>query len=442
MNTKSTSATAYPPARPGWRVAVQAFAAEQGSHSRLLSGSLVMLVGYTIVSVINFGYNVAVARLLGPADFGHAAAIVTMLMLFSAITLAYQLVCAKYVAKAANAEERSAVYRWLLRRAWAAGLGLALALVLSSNLLTEYLRLPGPWLLILLAIGSAFYVPLGVRRGGMQGTCAFARLTTNMMIEALVKLLGAVLLMQTGFGVLGAVAAISASVILAYFFPLTQWELKVQADSVVPASFGDGMQAIVFFIGQVIIGNIGILLVKHYFAPDPAGVYAGVALVGRILYFASWSVVTAMFPISAGRARSGTGDRGVLIISLAIVLALSVVFILGMAYFPDFVLQAVFGSLFQQTGQHVTNLMGLYAAATGIYALSAVLMAYEMSRKVANTSWLQLVFSFMVTIGIAIFHRTIREVVVVQLVLMVFLLIGVSVPFFRTHRQPRLQEAA
>ncbi len=440
MTTKPGTIAVFPAPRPGWRVAVESFRSGQRSHTRIISGSLVMLLGYGIVSLVNFAYNVVVARLLGPAAFGNAAAMVTLLMLFSAITLAYQLVCAKFVAKTGDPESRSAVYRWLLRRAWVVGLGLGLALILTSDVLDDVLRLPSPLLLVLLGIGAAFYVPLGVRRGGMQGTCAFSRLAANFMIEAIVKFLGAFLLIELGLGIIGAVAAISASVILAYFLPFTQRELKVRVKGTMPASFAEGMQAIVFFVGQVIINNIDILLVKHFFAPEPAGVYAAIALVGRILYFASWSVVSAMFPISAG-TKPKDESQSVLVVPLVLVLSMAVVFILGLAYFPDFVLQSIFGSLFQQTGHSVTSLMGLYAAATGTYALSVVLMAYEMSRRVAHTSWLQLAFSLFVATGIVLFHASLRQVVVVQLVLMVFLLMAVSLPFFRS-RQTRLQEAA
>lgn len=440
MTTKPSSVVTFPEPRPVWRLAVESLRSDQRSHSRILSGSLVMLLGYGIVSTLNFGYNVVVARLLGPAAFGNAAAMVTLLMLFSAITLAYQLVCAKFVAKNQSPEARSAVYRWLLRRAWVVGAGLGLALSLTSGIVDDYLRLPSPWLLVLLGVGVAFYVPLGVRRGGMQGTCAFGRLTANFMIEALVRFLGAVALIELGLGVTGAVAAISASVILAYFFPFTQRQLKVPVQGTMPASFREGMQAIVFFVGQVVINNIDILLVKHYFAPEPAGVYAAIALVGRILYFASWSVVSAMFPISAG-TEPKEENPSVLVVPLLFVLAMAVVFIFALAYFPDIVLQGIFGDLFQKTGHSVTSLMGLYAAATGTYALSVVLMAYEMSRRVANTGWLQLVFSGLVAIGIAIFHATLRQVVIVQLVLMVFLLMAVSIPFFQS-REPHMQEAA
>ena len=46
-------------------------------------------------------------------------------------------------------------------------------------------------------------------------------------------------------------------------------------------------------------------MVKHYFRPDIAGLYAAIALVGRLLYFAAWSVVSAMFPVSA----EGTAEK-------------------------------------------------------------------------------------------------------------------------------------
>ncbi len=47
-----------------------------------------------------------------------------------------------------------------------------------------------------------------------------------MAAEAIVKFLGAIVLIEMGFGVLGAVAAISASVILAFCLPDSARELR------------------------------------------------------------------------------------------------------------------------------------------------------------------------------------------------------------------------
>jgi O-antigen/teichoic acid export membrane protein len=398
-----------------------------------------MLMGSGLVSAINFGYNVAVARMLGPSAFGHAAAAVTLLMLVSAITLSFQLVCAKFVARNETDAGKSEVYSALMHRAMLAGAVLGTSLLLASGYVASYLHLPSRWIVMLLALGIAFYIPLGVKRGGLQGTCSFTRLSWNFLLEASTKFLGAVILIHLGYGVFGAVAAISLSVVLAYFFPSAPAELKVRPSLGFPASFHEGMQAIVFFVGQVVINNIDILLVKHFFSSDQAGLYAAIALVGRVIYFASWSVVSAMFPISAG-AKPKEENSAVLVVPLVIVLIISLVFIVGLAMFPEVVLRAVFGS-----GFHIGTgpLMSLYAAATGTYSLAVVLMAYEMSRKIANTGWVQLAISGAIVAGITLFHADLRQVVVVQLVIMVVLLMIVSLPFFRTHRNSvALQEAA
>ena len=435
--SKPVTLATFPP-RLGWRDAVATLRA-QPSHSRILGGSLIMLIGTGLVSALNFGFNVAVARMLGPSAFGQAAAAVTLLMLVSAITLSFQLVGAKFIAKNESAGARAAVYASLLRQSWKVGAVLGLGLLLASGPIASYLNLPSATIVILLAFGIAFYIPLGVKRGGLQGVCAFGALSWNFIIEASVKFTAALLLVSKGFGINGAVAALSISVVLAYFVPGVPEELKVKPDTVgVPASLREGIQAVVFFVGQVVINNIDILLVKHFFPSDMAGLYAAVALVGRVVYLASWSVVSAMFPISAG-SNQRENNFTILVFPLLLVLGISLGAILLLGLFPDTILQFVFG--FRAVGG-LDSLMSLYAAATGAYALSVVLIAFEMSRRIANTGWLQLLFSGLIVVGISLFHNTLRQVVEVQLVLMVIMLAIVSTPFFRRFPATSLQEAA
>ena len=403
----------------------------QESKARVLSGSIIMLLSTSLVSVLNFAFNVSMARLLGPARFGHVTAAVTILMLASAITLAFQLVCAKFVARNDTMGEKVSVYRSLRGKAWVVSLGVGFALLIAQKPVSAYLHIPDHWLLPVLGIGVAAYVPLGVRRGAMQGMCLFGKLSGNFIIEAAVKLLIAVVLVAIGYGVMGAVGAISGSILAAYFFPRMSEEFSAKPLTAhQPASFGEGMQATVFFVCQVIINNIDILLVKHFFAPDVAGVYAAVALVGRVLYFAAWSVVSAMFPISAA-AKPRKEDANVILVPLLFVLAICIVFVMAAGFFPDLIINTIFGGRFSDSG----SLLTLYAGATGLYALSVVLMTYEMSRRIANTGWLQLIFSGVLVMAIGIFHNTLREVIVVQIVLMAALLLFVSFPFFRRYKQ-------
>jgi O-antigen/teichoic acid export membrane protein len=419
------------PGRASRLSAVATQLTQKESQARVLSGSIVMLLSTSMVSVFNFGFNVAMARMLGPAKFGHVTAAVTILMLASAITLAFQLVCAKFVARNESLREKVSVYRSLLGKAWVMSLGVGAAFFILQRPVAAYLHIPDSWILAVLAIGISAYVPLGVRRGGLQGICSFGRLSANFIVEAVVKVVIAVFLVALGYGVIGAVGAISGSILAAYFLPRMPSEFSIRPQTALqPASFREGMQATVFFVGQVIINNIDILLVKHFFAPELAGLYAAVALVGRVLYFAAWSVVSAMFPISAA-AKPREEDPNVILVPLLFVLAISILFIMGASFFPDFIINTIFGGKFAESG----SLLTLYAAATGLYALSVVLMTYEMSRRIANTGWLQLIFSGILVVAIGVFHDTLRDVIVVQIVLMAAMLMLVSYPFFRRYKQ-------
>jgi len=413
-----------------WREFLSRWAHHYTSHAKILNGSMILLFGSIFVSLANFGYNIGVARMLGPSDFSHAAAAVTILMLISAITLSFQLVCTKLVAKAETTEAKAAVYQDLMKRAWYIGFGLGAFMLLASSLLTAYLRLSSHWVIILLAVGLTIYVPLGVKRGGLQGTCRFSGLSWNMAAEAIAKFGLAIVLMAMGYGVLGAVAAISASVILAYWLPDSAKELRGPAVEGKHETVGEGRQAIVFFIGQVIISNIDILMVKHFFKPEDAGLYAAIALVGRLLYFGAWSVVSAMFPVSAEN-KEATAPGSLLAIPLLLVTAMSVVFVLLLAAFPKLVFQSLFGAHFHASIGDLSLLLSMNAAATGVYAIAVVLITYEMSRRIANTGWLQLVVSGLIVLGISWFHSTLLEVIIVQQVLRIFLLVAVAFPFVK-----------
>jgi O-antigen/teichoic acid export membrane protein len=411
---------------------------QRSDRSTMLNGSAVMLVAMMLVNIFNFAYNMVMARMLGPGAFGNINAAVTLLLLASCISLAFQLVCAKFVARNQADSSKAAVVHNLLGKAWMASLALGGVLFLAQKPVATYLNVPSPWIIGLLAIGIAAYAPLGVKRGAMQGVCAFPRLGTNFVLEAGIRFFLGAGLVIAGYGVLGAVGAISASVIAACFIPRIPAQLRVRASTAEPPSYAEAVQAIVFFVGQVIINNIDILLVKHFFPSDPAGVYAAISQIGRLLYFASWfGVVNAMFPVAAAASPETKKSHGIGL-PLLLVSGLSLIFVAIAALFPHLIMGVIFGSRFIEIGW----LLALYAVATGLYSLSVVFIAYEMSRRIANTGWLQLIFSGALVLGIGLFHQSLHEVIMVRIVLMAAMLALVALPFLRRHNKAELAEAA
>jgi len=421
-------------AEPGHSLAVP-----RSAHRRILSGGLIMLVSTVLSAGMNFMYNVHVAQKLGPSEFGHVATALTLLLLSTSVMLSFQIVCAKFVARNETSSAKAGVFHALMSRAWKVSILVGLGLVLLSKPLTRFLHFPSVWIVVLMAVAIAFYIPVGVKRGGFQGTCSFPLLATNFTLESAVKLILAFALVWK-FGAIGAVVAIAASEVAAFVLPRVDPMLRQPGTDFVRAGSREGVQAIVFFVGQAIIMNIDLLLVKHYFPSYEAGQYAAVALVGRVLFYASWAVIHAMFPIAAQNGE-GKPSRAVLAVPLALVGSIFLGFLVVLSIAPGTVMKTLFGPGFEQA----EPLLALYATGTAAYAIAVVLMAYEMAHRIANTGWLQIVFACLLITGIALFHHSLRQVIVVLITLMCALLLAVSLPFLRAHARrvhPAAQETA
>jgi O-antigen/teichoic acid export membrane protein len=399
------------------------------AQAKVLSGSAVLLTGSGLVTGINFAYNVAVAQFLGPDGFGQATAVYTLLILLSAVTLSFQIVSAKVVAQQQSPEAKGAAFRAYHRQAWVCGIVLAALLVLFRNVVSEYLNLPSSNLVTFLAAGLAFYVPLGAKRGYIQGACSFRNLATNLVLEGFVRLTGSLLLILLGYGVPGVIAANAAAVAVAYIFALPKIGPGAASTLHIDGGFREGLQAIVFFVGQVGINNCDIVVVKHFFDPTSAGLYAAVALVGRVVFAFSWAVISTMFPVAASHRQEDRRD-GILSTAALLVFAIGSILTLSLRLAPAWLWTLMFGSRFVAAGGHnLPFLLSLYAATTTVYALCVVFIAYEMSYKIANTGWVQLAFCGVLIAGMYRFHSSLEQVIRVQLIMMTLLLVAVAVPF-------------
>jgi O-antigen/teichoic acid export membrane protein len=399
-------------------------------HARIVSGSVVLLSGSGLTTAINLAYNIAVAQFLGPRGFGQATVVYTILTLISAVTLSFQIISAKLVAQQGTSENKAAVYRSFHRGAWACGILVALILLLFQSAIAGYLNLANPTLVALLAVGAAFYVPLGCRRGYIQGSYGFRRLATNLVVEGAFRLGGSVLLILLGLGVEGVIAANAAAVVVAYLTAAPKLAGRVQNPLHFSSALRETSQALVFFSGQVLINNCDIVLVKHFFLAKEAGLYAAVAMVGRVIFAFSSAVVNSMFPLVAGTREEERKDLRVIATSLLLVLVTGSILALGLGIAPAGIWTAFFGSGFEIVGKYnFPYLLALYAITTITFSLSVVIITFEMSYKIANTSWVQLAFSGVVIAAICQFHSSLREVILVQLILMVALLVCVGLPF-------------
>ena len=186
-----------------------------------------------------------------------------------------------------------------------------------------------------------------------------------------------------------------------------------------PFPFGPAVaetcQALLFFAGQMLITNFDIVLVKHLFSARMAGLYAAVALVGRVIFSLSSAVVNTMFPLVAGTSEKERKDLRVIATSLLLVVGTGSVLAIGLSRYPHGCGRNALAPASRMTGAgNLSDLAALYAIKSVVYSISVVFIAFEMSHKIANSSVVQLAFTVVLMAGVYEFHSSLLQVILVQ----------------------------
>ena len=390
----------------------------------LLSGS-VLLLSMTVVNGGNYLFNLILGRWLGPAAFADLSLIVTLFLVVTLATATVQTVATKFSATYSAADNLpyiAGLRRWLGSWAWFTGGLLLLFFGLGAPLLQQFFHTASAWPFVVLGLGLPVYLAQGVDRGLLQGQTRFGLLSLSYQTEMWVRLAAALVLVGLGAAVNGAVTAITLSVVAAW---VVARRVSIGLPYLAPLSRADQRQVAAFvgpagaaLVGQILINNSDILIVKHFFVAEQAGQYAALALIGRVVFFATWSVVAVMFPLVAQRHQKNESHRYLLFIALGLVTVVSLGIIGATTALPNLIVKTLFGPAYL----NISPLLWLYATATMLYALANVVVHYWLSLGKSFGSILTVVAGVAQIGTLWYFHQTIEQVVLVQVGLMAVLL--------------------
>ena len=132
----------------------------------------------------------------------------------------------------------------------------------------------------------------------------------------------------------------------------------------------------------------------------------------------------------AGTRAEERKDLRLIATPLLLVLGIGSLVALAMWIAPPALWTTILGPGFQIAGKYdIPYLSALYALKTVVYSISAVVITFEMAHKIANTSWVQLLFSGMMIAGIYQFHSSLHQVIMVQLAVLSALFVVVAITF-------------
>ncbi len=396
------------------------------NNRAFLSGATVLFISMTVVNAGNYLYNLILGRWLGPAAFADLSLIVTLMLMVTFVTATFQLTTAKFAAgySAENAPaDITAMRDWLGRLAWIGGIVVMVIIAGGSTVWRDFFNTASAWPFVLLGVGIPVYFAQGVDRGILQGQTRFGLLAWSYVVEMLVRLGVGLGLVALGFSVIGATLGITLSFVGTWIIARSGVVGMIKEKGI----SAEARKAITLFawpviivqVSQILINNSDILIVKRFFPPERAGLYAALALIGRVVFFATWSVVTTLFPIVAQKHQKQESHRHLLWVGLGLVLAVSAGIVGATLLFPELIVNILFGDAYLE----IAPLLWLYALATMLYALANVVVNYRLSIDSHAGTYFATVAGVIQVGMLWLFHDSLRQVVVLQIGLMSVLLV-------------------
>ncbi|MDZ8200407.1 oligosaccharide flippase family protein [Microbacterium sp. SSW1-59] len=395
----------------------------------IISGAGMLSVAMLLANIGNYALNIFLGRVLTPAEFSDANLMVTLMLTATAVALGLEMVTARYTSVAeagGNPGAADLVARRL--RWWTGGAGVvaAVALIAPAPLWSDLFQTASAWPFVVLGLGLPFYLQQAIGRGVMQGRLRFGLLASTFVIEMVTRLSVAIALVAAGWGVVGATIGLSASFIVTWVSVTVLARASGErADPAIPMSEVGryGAFVSVLLAAQMIANNSDVLVSKAVLAPDDAGTYAAVALVGRAVFYLAWSVATVVFPVVARRHAGGDDSGGILRGSILVISAMGGLCALGALWLGGPVLGIVIGPAYAD----LSVPLAAYALATTLFAVANLVASVALSTGVLRPSVFVLGGALAQLMLLLIWHDDIAQLILVQIIAMSALVAAMAI---------------
>lgn len=363
------------------------------ARDHLITHSLMLFAGGQVANICNMAFQVAMVRMLGNAEYGVMAAMLGLLAMVGAPFGALSGTVTHFTSHAMLRGDLRQIkgVMWSLAKdlLWPVA-ALLLVMVIWHQDFAQALQLASSAPIYLTAGALVVMLLSSIPSGALMGMQEFKWATTIGVSWPVTRLVVGVVLALMGFGAMGALTAhvmgtvVAGSLTLAILLTLLQKtndseEKRVSTEAReerkgVYAYMGGYMAA---FGAYGILSSADVLLVKYYFPPEQAGVFAKAAMVARIVFYLPGPIAAAMFPkVTSGGDSSQDSRRilfkGIMISSLVVGAACLVCVV-----FPGLMLGLLAGGV--QPGQEAM-LRGVALALTPLTVVMLILN-YELAQR-------------------------------------------------------------
>lgn len=363
--------TSPPPLAPGSPPEELSLSQAEGAGRarRLLASPLLRHNLLYLIGIGGSGAGVLIAqsyaahRLTAVAN-GESTSVVAVLNLLYTASFVVSAGAAREVA-ATVARGVPAVQRWsdLQASALRIGLGLGAIMVPIDFLLAFLLHLPHPEVLAVTVAAGPLSAYAGAQRGYLQGSRDFQRLAVNFLLYGGAVVILAVALLHFDLGAAAVPVATVGGVLGSAVYPRHRGARLHRATSrhghLIDYTVVAGAATAPLF------NNIDVVAARHVLHPAGAGLYSGLSVMGKIIFFGTSSLSAVMYPRVAAAA-TASARRRLLLQTLGVLGVVDGVALLGYGLLAPRLLRLVLGP------QYVSDSSLLLLFAVGVVALTLV----------------------------------------------------------------------
>ncbi len=398
----------------------------------------IFMLSVLLVNGGNYLYNLILGRYLGPEKFADAAILITFLLVLSFVAMTFQLVTAKFSVLFEGTVFENFISK-MLKNSIIVGILLGLLVIVFSSQLQTFFKTTTSTMFVVFGLGIPFYFLMSVNRGVFQGKKELTSLSITYQGEMISRLLITFLLLY--FVNLESSILIAIGIFISFIIALFPFKIKIfpffksiNLDATEKKLVKNFFIITAFYeLTQIIINNSDILLVKHYFNAVDAGLYASLALIGRVVYFIAWMFVMLLLPTVIQLKKEGKPTVPILLKYVGYIAVIATIIILTCLFFPNQIIFLLFGNDYIS----IAPLLWKYALATGIFAVSNIFAYYYLSLDKYVPVVLSGLFGMLQVFCIVFYHDSLMEVVHVQIAAMVLLLIMQLTFFFLSSLKER-----
>lgn len=393
----------------------------------LFSGSAVMIIGSTLANFFGYVYHLILGRLLGPADYGEVAAILSLTGLISALFGFMGVVIVKFISSAKGGELGSYI-AWFTKKALILGALIFVFTLAAVPFLSQFLHISAG-ILVLVPFFLFFFVLGFAYKTFLQGILKFKEMVIAANVELGSRVLLAVVLVVLGFSVFGATLGILLSAVIGLIIArIYVGKLKLEA---MVKKFNPASAVLAFALPSLMVGiasnslySTDVLLVKHFFAPGEAGIYGALSTLGKIIFFGAAPVSVVMFPLVSKRYSLGQSTKKIFLLSLLLTMSICAGVLFIYLVFPNLAIGLLYGEEFLSASPQLLR-FGLFMS---IFTVNQLIISFYLSQgKTRTVTYLMLLAAIAQAIGIWFLHGTIGQVISVSLVSVSILLLGLII---------------